>query len=259
MGRMRTVLETVAVAFSMFSALPMPSVGWTERNMRYALCAFPLIGAVIGGLCFGWSALCQWLSLSPLLRGAVWCLIPVMVTGGIHLDGYADTSDALCSQGDLAKKQEILKDPHVGAFGVIRLCGYFVASFALWSGLPRYAGGVICLSFCLSRALSGLAVATFPLAKSSGLAYTFAAAADKRRVRRVLWALSVLLSGGLCLMGVEGGITALAAWAVFLYYHRMTMLRFGGLSGDLAGWFLQTAELVMLGALCITQYGEAML
>ena len=52
---------------------------------------------------------------------------------------------------------------------------------------------------------------------------------------------------------------AAAAWCVFAYYRRMAEKQFGGLSGDLAGWFLQTAELWMLGALCLVQYGEAML
>ena len=47
---MRGILETVAVAFSMFSALPMPQISWEKRNMRYALCAFPLVGGVISGL-----------------------------------------------------------------------------------------------------------------------------------------------------------------------------------------------------------------
>ena len=44
------VLETVCVAFAMFSALPVPHVDWNERNMRYAMAAFPLVGAVIGAL-----------------------------------------------------------------------------------------------------------------------------------------------------------------------------------------------------------------
>ena len=43
-----TALQTIAVAFAMFSALPMPQFAWNEKNMRYALCAFPLIGVVIG-------------------------------------------------------------------------------------------------------------------------------------------------------------------------------------------------------------------
>ena len=46
------ILETIAVACSMFSALPMPQIRWNEGNMRYALWAFPLVGGVIGGLCW---------------------------------------------------------------------------------------------------------------------------------------------------------------------------------------------------------------
>ena len=43
-----TALQTIAVAFAMFSALPMPQFDWNEKNMRYALCAFPLVGVVCG-------------------------------------------------------------------------------------------------------------------------------------------------------------------------------------------------------------------
>ena len=152
---MRGILETVAVAFSMFSALPMPQISWEKRNMRYALCAFPLVGGVIGGLCWLWGELCQWGGVPDLLRGAVLCLLPAAVTGGIHLDGYCDTVDALASHGTPARRQEILKDPHIGAFGVIRLCGYFLLSFALWTTLTAPVGKELCLSFCLSRCLSG--------------------------------------------------------------------------------------------------------
>ena len=108
------VLETVCVAFAMFSALPVPRIDWNERNMRYAMAAFPLIGAVIGAL---W-CVCGALPLPDMLRAAGFCLIPVAVTGGIHLDGYADTSDALSSYGDREKKLNILQDPHCGAFGL---------------------------------------------------------------------------------------------------------------------------------------------
>ena len=120
-------LQTIAVAFAMFSALPVPQFAWNQKNMRYAMCAFPLIGVVIGGL---W-CLCGALPLPMPAKAAGFCLIPVWVTGGIHLDGYADTCDALSSYGDREKKLEILKDPHCGAFAVIRLCSYFAAYLAL--------------------------------------------------------------------------------------------------------------------------------
>ena len=171
--------QTIAVAFAMFSAVPVPQFEWNEKNMRYAMCAFPLIGLVIGGL---WS-LCGALPLPALVKAGGFCLLPVWVTGGIHLDGYADTCDALSSYGDREKKLEILKDPHCGAFAVIRLCSYFLAYFALCTAVqftPR-TGFLWTLALVLERALSGLAVAAFPMAKNTGLAHTFASAAGRRR------------------------------------------------------------------------------
>lgn len=246
-----TLLQTIAVAFAMFSAVPVPQFEWNEKNMRYAMCAFPLVGMVCGAL---W-CLCGALPLPAPAKAAGFCLLPVWVTGGIHLDGYADTCDALSSYGDREKKLNILKDPHCGAFAVIRLCSYFVAYFALcWcvSFTPR-VGLLWTLALVLERALSGLAVAAFPMAKNTGLAHTFATAADRKTVRNVLLGLSILLCGGLIFLG--GGALAAAALLVFWRYHVVSIKQFGGITGDLAGWFLQKAELWMLAALCACQWG----
>lgn len=247
-----TVIETVLVAFAMFSALPLPRAEWNAGNMRYALCAFPLVGIVCGGLWWGWSAVCVWLSAPAVLRGAGLCLIPVLVTGGIHLDGCADTWDALASCAPPEKKQEILKDPRCGAFAVIRLCTYFIAYFALCTALEPDGRTVGCmtLAFVLERALSALAVARFPLAKNTGLAHTFATAADRKAVGRILAALCVLTTGGMAALGGATGLAmAAAGLLVFRHYRGVADRQFGGVSGDLAGWFLQRAELWMLGVL----------
>ena len=149
------ILETAAVAFSMFSALPVPQPVWNQRNMRYAMCAFPLVGLVLGALWWCWAALCCRLALPELLRGAGLCLLPVVVTGGIHLDGYADTSDALASHAPPERRREILSDSHCGAFAIIRLCTYFVGYFALCTAVDPTGPAALCmgLSFVLSRAM----------------------------------------------------------------------------------------------------------
>jgi adenosylcobinamide-GDP ribazoletransferase len=251
------ILETVAVAFSMFSAIPMPQFNWNARNMRYSLCAFPLVGAAIALALWGWDLVCARLGLPAVLRGAGLCLAPVFITGGIHLDGYADTCDALASHSGHDKRQEILKDPHLGAFAAIRLCVYFLADFALWTALPAQRLPVLLGMFCLSRALSGLALTVFPLREGSGLARSFAEASDKKRVRTVLTIMTAALS--LMLLMLHAGETVLAALLVFWHYRRMCAKDFGGLSGDLAGWFLQTAELWMPAALVLRHYVEAVL
>ena len=225
--------------------------------MRYSLCAFPLVGAVIGGVCWLWVRLCAVLALPALLRGAVLCVLPVVITGGIHLDGYADTCDALASRAEPARCREILSDPHLGAFAAIRLCVYFVMTFALWTALPVYRGWAVLGGFCLSRTLSALAVASFPLAPGSGLARSFAEASDRKTVRAVLVVLALAL--GALLVCARGWAMLPAAAGVYCGYRRMVRRRFEGLSGDLAGWFLQTAELWMLLALCLQQYLEKLL
>ena len=243
-------LQTVAVAFAMFSALPMPQFDWNEKNMRYALCAFPLVGAVCGALC----CLCGWLPLPTAVKAAGWCLLPVWVTGGIHLDGYADTCDALASCGDTTKKLEILKDPHCGAFAVIRLCSYFLAYAALCACVrftPR-VGAVWTLALVGERVLSALAIAAFPLAKNTGLAHTFATAADRVRVRKILMLLCAALAAALVILG--GGALAAAAGCVFARYAVVARRQFGGITGDLAGWFLQKCEIWMLAALVACQW-----
>ena len=252
--------QTLAVAFGMFSAVPVPQPEWNEKNMKYALCAFPLVGVAVA-LAFGsWGWIAAALDLPALLRAAGFCLLPVWITGGIHLDGYADTCDALASYGGQEKRLAILKDPHCGAFAVIRLCSWFAADLGLCAALPLTTRAVGCmqLGFVLERAISGWAVAALPLAKHTGLAHTFSTAAARQRVKLILTgvilAVSMLLVG---FGGVSGWAMLAAALAALWRYAVVSRRDFGGITGDLAGWFLQRCELWMLGALVAGQLLEA--
>ena len=204
-----SLLRSFCIAFGMYSKIPMPKFEWNPKDMRYTMCFFPLVSIPIALLVLLWFYFCQWLHIHSFLFACVIATIPVLVTGGIHLDGYCDTVDALSSRQPREKKLEILKDPHCGAFAVIRLCSYFLVYFALCtcvSFTPR-VGVLWVLALVLERALSGLAVASFPMAKNTGLAHTFATAADKTVVRRVL----AVLAAVLCV-----GMAALGGWALVL-------------------------------------------
>lgn len=245
--------QTIAVAFSMFSHIPMPRVDWSARNLRYSMCAFPLVGVVIGAICILWGYF--WMHLSPaggLLPAAGFVLLPLAVTGGIHWDGFCDTADALASHAPRSKKLAILKDPHTGAFAVLALVGCLLLQFAACTALPLAVPVLfqLGLGFVWSRCLSGLAVASFPCAKDSGLLHTFACAADKRRVRAVLLALALVCNGAVLLVEWRRALLLTGcAWGTFAYYRHMSRTKFGGITGDLAGWFLQVCETVLLTAL----------
>ena len=73
------VIRSLCIAFSTYSRIPVPQVAWTDENRKYSMCFFPLIGAVIGLLLWGWLALCDVLGFGALLRGAVGALLPILV------------------------------------------------------------------------------------------------------------------------------------------------------------------------------------
>ena len=193
---MKSVISGLFVAFSMYSAIPVPQVNWEKQTMRWALGFLPLIGVLIGAVCWGAWSLCGLIGLPNLLRGAILTLIPVLVTGGIHLDGLCDTCDALCSFGDREKRLDILKDPHVGAFGPLWLMAFLLAEVGCFAQI--YDRPVLlplaCTGFAFARTMGGRKVVAAPCAKDSGLAHIFAENSDKRAVSRMLLAEFVLFA-----------------------------------------------------------------
>lgn len=253
---MKRVGASFAIAFSMYSRVPMPKTAWTQENMRYVMCFFPLVGVVVGTLQYGWLYFAQWLQIGRILQAAVAVAIPVAVTGAIHLDGFCDTADALASHASPARKREILKDPHTGAFAVIGVCLYFLAQFALWTEYLFSTASMLLLvlGYLLSRILSGLSVLYFKKPGTKGLVDNFSRSADQRRSGVVLLAgLLAVIAAMVAVFPVGGTICAVMAGCVFFYYKRTAYRAFEGVSGDLAGWFLQLCELAVLAAVVLVQ------
>lgn len=250
---MKKVWNSFLIAFAMFSKIPVPRADWEKDNMKYMVCFFPCIGLVIGLLIFGYGKLCVLADFGSLMRAAGYVLIPVLVTGGIHLDGFLDTVDALNSYQPKERKLEILKDSHAGAFAIIMGCAYFILALGVWSEMEDTVLPVLCVGYVLSRTLSGLALAEFPCANKKGSLGMFADAAQKKVLRTVLffW-LFGCIGLALWLDARLAVILLVTAAAVYVYYYRMAMAQFGGTTGDIAGYFVQVCELacactVMLG------------
>lgn len=248
---MKKWMGSLVIAFSMYSRIPMPRTEWTKERMEHALCFFPLIGLILGaayGL-LGLAAQAAGLG-GTLIYASAGTLIPLGLTGGIHMDGYVDACDALCSYGTREKRLEIMKDPRTGAFGVIR-CGMYLLGFAgVFSLIPPERLGITAGVFTLSRALSAWAVVSLPKARPDGLAASFSRDAARGTVQ-VFSAGFILLSAALLRMAGGTALCAAcmaAAGVIFLRYRSMALKEFGGVTGDLAGYFLQRAELWQLAA-----------
>ena len=243
------ILRSIVMAFCMFSRIPMPIVEWKNENMRYMLCAFPLVGAVIGVVLWLWQLLSAALGFGPLLWAAGLTLLPVAVTGGIHMDGFCDVSDALASHAPAEKKRAILKDSHTGAFAIITLGCYLLLYAALASEMPVTGRSALLLGLMhvLSRILSGTISLVYPKSDAEGLLRTFTLSAEGKGPLAVLLVLLVLCAGALVFAGgFVGAAMVLGGVLTALWMKRLSAKQFGGMSGDLSGYFLQMAELIML-------------
>ena len=246
--------NSLVIAFSMYSKIPMPQADWTSENKKYVMCLFPFIGVFIAGAMVAWRFLANWIEIGEVLQAIVLVMIPVALTGGIHMDGLMDTTDALASCQRRDRKLEILKDPHTGAFAVMACSLYLFLNFGVWYEIltqPKVTIVsllVIGVGFIMSRALSAFAVVTFPLAKDSGLAAMFQKESEKRMTKIVC---SILIFCCILLIvwvsPTLGGMGIAGAGIAFLYYYRMSKKQFGGITGDLAGYFLQICELLIAG------------
>lgn len=249
------VLKGMIIALAMYSKIPVPQFPWKDENMHYAICFFPLVGVVSGGLLMLWLYLAKRLEVSAPAAAVIASLIPVIVTGGIHIDGYMDTSDALSSWRTREKRLEILKDSHIGAFAVICLMilsGLYLASaLEIISRLPGpVTTGTVpvwALTFVYARTLSGCSVVFFKNAKKESTLYAFVSAAHQRRVQRIMIAEAAVCAAGLIAADpLAGTVIAAGGLLTFVYYRRRAYRDFGGTTGDLCGWFLCLAETVMV-------------
>lgn len=257
------MLQSIFLAFALYSRIPVPQAKWNEKNMRYCICFLPLVGVVIGAVQYGAFFLLDKISAGPVFRGAVLAALPVLLSGGIHMDGFMDTCDAIHSWKGREERLRILKDPHTGAFAVLGCAVYLLLFAGIWSEActmlsaktEERAGGAapllfsLCLCFVLSRAMSAFAALVFPKAKKEGLLRQETdpaapgAAAAMGLVSLIVF-LVLVMTGG-----IPGMCAAVTALVVFVYYHHTAVKLFGGTTGDLAGWFLQLCELMTMAAI----------
>ena len=248
------VVKDLLAAFSLYSRIPMPPVRFEKGEGRGAILFLPLVGAVIGGVIYGALQLNRLLDLPVFVLTILLSVIPLALTGGFHLDGFLDVEDALSSFQDRQKRLEILKDPHIGAFGVIRfslfgllwmgalyLLIYCAGRSGEASGLYQYA-----LLFAATRGFCGLSCLLQKKARESGMLNFETKEAGPGGF--IFLALETGISGLLLvLVSPLSGVLILAGIAVFtLYYVRLTKKSFGGVTGDTAGFYVAGCELTGL-------------
>lgn len=255
-------MKSLIIAFAMYSKFPMPRVDWEKKALSWALCWFPLVGLAVGAVLWLWLALAGWLGFGVVFTAALALLLPIALSGGIHLDGFCDTCDALSSHQSRERKLEILKDSNVGAFAVIHCVLLLLVTFGFWCQLEPVdfeVWGALVLLPVFSRCLSAFGALSLPNARGSGMLASVTGGERRRPGRWGLLLGSLLCAAALAALEPWLLLAAGAGYLSFIYYVRTAKREFGGTTGDLSGWFLQLCELSSLAGLVLAQRLEVLL
>ena len=251
------LIAALGIAFSFLTTFPVPSVEWTPSRRRYVPLTMPIVGAVIGTLgAFLFSVLCFW-EVSPVLRAVVMTFFYPAVTGGLQMDGFMDTCDAVFSRKELKRRLDILSDTHAGAFAVMGCATVLMLKTGIFSELfTSFRTVTPGLSVILIPVYSrlGLGLLFFlPFAKEDGLARTLGATRAFRD-RFILLAGYVFFVVILVwALGMKWLPVPLTGAAVLMFYGRYCVKKFGGVTGDLMGAYVELSETLMFLMLIIVK------
>ncbi|BCJ99182.1 adenosylcobinamide-GDP ribazoletransferase [Anaerocolumna chitinilytica] len=253
-----SVIKSFFISFSIYSKIPVPQFEWKDKDMKYVLCFFPWIGGIIGVLTYLWGYLFLHFHFGTLLFTMAGTAIPLLVSGGFHVDGFMDTMDALRSYQPKERKLEILKDPHIGAFSVIQIVLYYLIFIGAYSELNSSKAMLIMgAGFFLSRTISGIGVVTLQNAKKEGLLYLFSSKAHEKAVKVTLYIQFILCAIFLLYQSLEAGFAVIIGGLLtFIYYRYRCYKEFGGITGDTSGYLVTLCEVitvVIIAVCCITK------
>ena len=245
--------STLPLALTFLTKLPWPWRGPADETaLARSMFWFPWVGAVLGLIFWGaWAGLHR--ALPAPAAAAVLLTLTVWVTGGLHLDGLADTADGLGGGRTPEEALAIMKDSRVGAFGVISLILGLVLKFSLLLSLATQTSGTRALLLfpIISRWSMVLLAYLSPYARAEG---GLGQAMTLGVTPRVLLGAG-LSAGGLSLLilGAPGLVLFIIAaaliWLGSLYCQR----RLGGITGDILGATNEVIEIMVLaGALMLT-------
>ncbi len=242
------VITSFMIAIAMYSRIPMVKTDWSVEKMKYSLAFFPVVGLVIAGLQVLWFYIAGLLAFSQSFYAVIASVIPIIITGGIHMDGYCDTTDGLASFQPKEKRLAILKDSNSGAFAIIWTVVYFFVYYGAMTLVDTWRTVfMVSTGYMISRALSGIAAINFQSANKEGTLAAFSSTSAKKIVQSVLMLVCIINACALLMLHAIIGVTVMLVAAVmFLNYYKKAMKEFGGITGDLAGWFTVRCELAVI-------------
>ncbi|MEO1724436.1 MAG: adenosylcobinamide-GDP ribazoletransferase [Pseudomonadota bacterium] len=251
-GALRREAARLGAAVEFLTRLPVPSTGWEDGRLRFALAWFPLVGLGLGAVQGGVLYLGLFIFPAPVAAGLAMAVV-LWLSGALHEDGLADTADGLGGSGVPKERSlAIMHDSRIGTYGAVALMiaiGLRWAALSVLAAVPGLAVAACAVSGVLSRSAI-LPLVRLPFAREGGLAAMVAPPAGAALAGREG---SALVAAAMIVVAVVGAVPGLlaivAAVLAAILAARLAMRRLGGVTGDIFGAAVVAVEVSVLVAL----------
>lgn len=239
----------IAVQFMTTIPIKLPYLPSREQN-ALSMLFYPVIGLMIGGVLW---LVASYVQLPMMLLSCVVMVVWVWLTGGLHLDGLADTADAWVGGfGDRQRTLTIMKDPNTGAMGVMAIVLCLALKWAAVYCLLELDAVLALLFVPMLGRMSALALfATTPYVRQHGLG-----SALQDVPKYLLWLVMLGFGAAVFALSWQMAVVMIGVWAVMLAWLRWRFVgRIGGITGDTVGASIEVVEVAMLVAVVTVLYG----
>lgn len=240
---LKRLVEDIVMAVTFMTRLPLPArAHGGDRRLADAFWALPLAGLLVGGLSGATLLICLFAGLGEPLAAALALATLALTTGALHDDGLADFWDGIGGGRSPEQRLEIMRDSHIGTYGVLALVVTYLVMFATLTGLASAPGALdaaflIATTAALARAAICIPLATLQPARGDGLADHFGRPTSGNLAIGLLWPtlLGAVLLGPAVLAVLAGALAAAATSSALARSY------LGGYTGDVLGAVIMTA------------------
>lgn len=238
-------MNSFLLAIQFLTSIPIRTkTAIEESELSKAIVYFPAVGLLLGLVLVVMNLILSYFVAYPLLINSMLVISLIILTGALHLDGLADTTDALASGKGKEGILEIMRDPHIGTMGVLSLISVIILKIAILSSLSPNAKDVALIFMCvLSRWSLILPLYLFKYARSQGKAKGFFGALSARDL--VFSSLAVLLLVSF-IWNWKGLLVFTSSLISAYFFNGYVNKRAGGITGDTLGASLELNEVFVL-------------
>ena len=234
-------------ALQFLTSIPLP---WrrevSPEELGRSTAYFPVVGLIIGLILAGLNWLLSFI-LPPAVVKALLLVALVVITGALHLDGFADTCDGIAGHKPVEDRWRVMRDSHTGAFGVVGIVLLLLVKYVTLNSIPEtFMTATLIFMPVVSRWAMVYAIFAYPYARPSGLGTAF-----KQKTRWPGFTVATIITFVVAvalfpLFSVAGLLLLIGVWVITAVFSLYFKRKFAGLTGDTYGAINEVAEVMAL-------------